>query len=64
MSLGLLYLQREAQKLFQEMEQAYNESKLPESPDVEKVDKLVQEILYDHFGDIFLLGSVLEKRES
>jgi hypothetical protein len=46
------------------MEQAYNESKLPESPDVEKVDKLVQEILYDHFGDIFLLGSVLEKRES
>lgn len=44
-------VKREADALFKVMEKAYNESKLPERPDIEAIDKLVQEILIEHFKD-------------
>ena len=41
-----------ANDLFKEMEAAHQESKLPEKPDVQAIDKLCQEILSDYFlGD-------------
>ncbi len=42
----------EADRLFKDMEAAYNESKLPECPDIEAIDDLVQRILMIHFSVI------------
>ena len=42
---SLEQVQAEADKLFPEVEEAYRNSKLPESPDVEKINKLCVKIL-------------------
>lgn len=44
-------VKREAYALFKVMEEAYSESKLPDRPDMEAIDRLVQEILIEHFRD-------------
>ena len=42
-------IKKEATRLFVEMEKAYNKSKLPKNPDINKIDKLTQKILIKHF---------------
>lgn len=42
-------VKREASALFKIMEEVYNETKLPDKPDMEAIDKLTQDILIEHF---------------
>jgi predicted nucleotidyltransferase len=43
-------VKQKAEELFKEIDQAYNDSKLPNHPDIEGIDKLVRNILVRHFG--------------
>ena len=47
---GIEKIKQTAEQLFKDMEIAYNNSKLPEHPDINAVDKLVQKILWNYFN--------------